>query len=56
MPREAQWPPRMTLHRGTGQARVRVQGKDHYLGRYGSDEAKAAYARAACALRCITSR
>ena len=37
--------PRIVLHKASGLARCRVQGKDHYLGRYGSPEAAAAYAR-----------
>lgn len=35
--------PRYTLHRPTGQARVRIEGKDYYLGRWGSPESKARY-------------
>jgi len=31
-------------HKPTGQARVRIAGKDFYLGRDGSKEARAAYA------------
>jgi integrase len=34
--------PRASRHR-TGQAVVRLSGRDHYLGRYGSREARAAY-------------
>ena len=37
--------PRITLHRPTGQARVRLCGRDHYLGVYGSDEAQEIYHR-----------
>lgn len=37
--------PAVTHHKPTGQARVRIAGRDYYLGRYGSREAKAAYAR-----------
>ena len=32
-------------HAPSGQARVRINGKDHYLGPYGSDESKAEYDR-----------
>ncbi len=32
-------------HRPTGQARVRIDGKDHYLGLYGSEESRQAYER-----------
>lgn len=44
MPREAQWPPRIQLHRKSGQARVRVNRQDYYLGPFGSDEAARKYA------------
>jgi integrase len=44
VPRKAQWPPIVRRH-ATGQAVCRIRGKDHYLGAYGSPEAKAAYAR-----------
>lgn len=37
--------PQPSRHKATGQAVVRLNGKDHYLGRYGSAEAKAAYER-----------
>jgi integrase len=30
--------PRLTMHRPSGQARVRIDGKDHYLGRWRSPE------------------
>jgi len=36
--------PSYTLHRPTGQARVRLNGKDHYLGLYGSAESRTRYA------------
>ena len=36
--------PSVVHHKPTGQARVRIAGKDFYLGRYGSKEARAAYA------------
>jgi hypothetical protein len=29
--------PAYTLHKPTNQARVRIDGHDHYLGEYGSD-------------------
>lgn len=32
-------------HKPTGQARVRINGRDHYLGRYGSKESKERYDR-----------
>lgn len=35
--------PAYTLHKPTGQARVRVNGKDHYLGQYGSVESRRLY-------------
>jgi hypothetical protein len=44
MPRPTQIPS-YTLHRSTGQARVRIEGRDHYLGPFGSPESRQAYAR-----------
>ena len=38
-------PPKYTLHRSSGQARVRIDGKDHYLGPYGSAESHEKYHR-----------
>jgi integrase len=35
--------PAYTLHKGTGQARVRIDGKDHYLGAYDSPESRSRY-------------
>ena len=35
--------PKYALHRPTGQARVRIDGKDHYLGTYGSPESRQRY-------------
>jgi len=35
--------PAYLLHKATGQARVRIGGKDRYLGAYGSPESKARY-------------
>jgi hypothetical protein len=32
--------PSYLLHKPTGQARVRIDGKDHYLGLYGSQESR----------------
>ena len=36
-------PPKYSLHTATGQAKVRIDGKDHYLGPYGSEESKKLY-------------
>jgi hypothetical protein len=38
-------PPKYCHDRGSGQAFVRIGGRTHYLGRYGSRESKAKYAR-----------
>ena len=35
--------PSYLLHQPTGQARVRINGKDHYLGEYGSEESRIRY-------------
>lgn len=35
--------PKYALHRPTGQARVRINGKDHYLGTFGSRESRQRY-------------
>lgn len=35
--------PKYSLHKGTGQARVIVEGRHIYLGKYGSDESRARY-------------
>jgi integrase len=35
--------PTYQFHRGTGQARVKIDGRDHYLGPHGSDESKRRY-------------
>lgn len=40
-----QKPPAYTLHKPSGQARVRIDGKDHYLGPYSSPESRRKYAR-----------
>ena len=44
MPRQKQWPPRPHHHKPSGQERVRVGGRDHYLGPIGSAEARRRYA------------
>ena len=33
-------PPSYLLHKATGQARVRIDGRDHYLGEFGSDQSR----------------
>ena len=35
--------PACTLHKPTGEARVRIDGRDHYLGVYGSRESRLRY-------------
>ena len=35
--------PSYLLHKSTGQARVRIDGRDHYLGEYGSDPSRIRY-------------
>jgi hypothetical protein len=37
-------PPKYRHHKPSGQAVVTINGKDHYLGRYGSASSKALYA------------
>jgi len=37
--------PKMTRHKATGQARVRIDGRDFYLGRYGTEQSRQAYER-----------
>jgi integrase len=37
--------PSYLLHQPTGQARVRVAGRDHYLGPFGSEESRIAYGK-----------
>jgi integrase len=44
MPKLTRKPPKYSHHIPTGQARVRYQGKDHYLGIHGSPESYAKYA------------
>lgn len=43
MPRKAKVFPSYLLHRPTGQARVRLNGRDVYLGPYGSEESRVRY-------------
>lgn len=43
MPRPKSLIPAYLLHKPTGQARVRINGKDFYLGPYGSDESRRKY-------------
>ena len=38
-------PPKCALHKPSGRARVRIDGTDIYLGKYGSDESHRKYAR-----------
>ena len=44
MGRRCNWPPKITIHQGSGTARVRYKGDDYPLGPAGSDQAKRAYA------------
>ena len=44
MPRISPVPP-YSLHRHTGQARVRIDGRDYYLGIHGSPESRQKYAQ-----------
>jgi len=37
--------PKYALHRGTGQAKVRIEGKDIYLGKHGTEESRQRYDR-----------
>lgn len=43
MPRQKSQVPAYLLHQATGQARVRIRGRDIYLGPYGSDESRRRY-------------
>ena len=43
MPRQKNAIPSYLLHKKSGQARVRIAGRDHLLGRYGSDESRIRY-------------
>src|SRR5262245_30713784 len=45
MPRSRTHAPSYRLHRPSGQAVVTLSGKDHYLGKHGSKESRAAYDR-----------
>jgi hypothetical protein len=45
MPKLVNRVPVVRLHKRSGHARVRIDGKEHFLGRFGSPEAKAAYDR-----------
>jgi len=45
MPRLTRKPPKYSLHKPSGQAKVRHNGRTVYLGKYGSPESQAAYAR-----------
>ncbi|MFM7167866.1 MAG: hypothetical protein ACKO3T_21690, partial [Planctomycetaceae bacterium] len=44
MPRKANVLPSYLLHKKSGQARVRLNGRDIYLGPYGSEESRIRYA------------
>ena len=45
MARKANVLPSYLLHKQSGQARVRIDGKDHMLGPYGSEESRIAYGK-----------
>ena len=45
MPRLTTCTPSYRRHRSSGQAVVTLNGRDHYLGKYGTPESKAAYKR-----------
>lgn len=45
MPRRAGKVPAYSLHKASGKAVVRLDGKDHYLGPYGSPESHERYER-----------
>ncbi len=45
MPRLINRPPKYSLHKPSGQAKVRHNGRTVYLGKFGSPESKAAYAQ-----------
>ncbi|MHC5110573.1 MAG: hypothetical protein ACYTHJ_11935 [Planctomycetota bacterium] len=47
--------PKMQFHKASGQAKVRIDGKDHYLGRHGAPKAEAKYKRLIAEL-CLTGR
>jgi integrase len=50
MPRRQPFPPPLKLHKSSGQARARWQGRDHYFGPWGEPETEVAYARWAATL------
>jgi integrase len=56
VPRKSKFPPSLLHHKGSGQAYVRVQGDNHYLGKWdvvrdeATPEARAAYVRLIAAL------
>jgi hypothetical protein len=45
MPRLKNKVPKYSLHKPSGQAKVKWQGKTIYLGKYGTEESRAAYAK-----------
>ena len=45
MPKLKHRPPSYTLHKASGQAVVKIDGRSRYLGKYGSPESHAAYRR-----------
>ena len=45
MPRQVSSVPAYCLHRHSGQAIVRIAGRDHYLGPHGCEESRAEYDR-----------
>lgn len=45
MARKVTWPPKRKPHKSSGLERIRVKGRDYYLGAPGSPEADAEYAR-----------
>jgi integrase len=51
MPRKKEWPPRPHAHKASGQERVRISGRDYYLGPVGSAEARRRYAELVAGLK-----
>jgi hypothetical protein len=45
MPRLTSSLPKYSLHKSSGNAKVRLNGKTTYLGKYGTPESKEAYAK-----------
>ena len=45
MPRQKNAIPSYLIHKASGQARVRINGRDHLLGRYGSEESRIKYGK-----------